>query len=168
MSSDPWPGFNSVGHRDSWATKRPPANHTKNSLAFGKTPTPIFPSTAKPKPSTPAWKKRSRRTDSSKCCCMRVITWFHLFRGKRSGLGACALLVNPTLVEVKMNALAGGCSECSHKSVSLEPKSTSDLFHWRTPYNTICWRWTFLGRIGDLETILVDLQSSNFRLQCRS
>src|SRR5882724_11094123 len=64
----------------------------------------MFPFINKPKPSTPGWEKRHPRTDSSKCCCMRVITWFHLFRDKRLGLGASALLANPTLVEVKMDA----------------------------------------------------------------
>src|SRR5258707_12677656 len=29
------------------------------------------------------WKNRHPRTDSSKCCRMRVITWFHLFPDKR-------------------------------------------------------------------------------------
>ena len=42
----------------------PPANLTKNSLILGKMLTPIFPSTGKPRQSTPSWKKRHPLTDS--------------------------------------------------------------------------------------------------------
>src|SRR6266851_2713152 len=88
----------------------------KISWLSGRTPNPRFPFINKPKPNTPGRENRHPRTDSSKCCCVRVITWFPR---QAVGVRRHALLLNPTLVESK--------DECSDKSASLDPKSASGI-----------------------------------------